>query len=302
MNTKRDAQLMLLVAVFAAPLMLGAQARPGRIVAPSTPPPEALQADTLQVPGTHRVRNTRESLIERLRAIPSLNAITAPDTPPRDVDEAEQQVAPAEHARPTVRSLIEKIRTLPGGAQLLQDARRRGARVSARGLPLFGSFGGLIGDSTVAIDQSVDAIDEVQSAFSVTLTPSASSQTNPSAALSGWGALVGAAWTNTAYWYLCNCARPPIGSTFTKPYARFQVTVPKAGWYIVNFDAAPGNKVTLWRWSGTAYVTVSTFDYTGTAGVQSYPALLELGAGTHYFYLVANVGGLMIYEANAFSL
>src|SRR5205823_3330305 len=149
MNTKQDARLLLLVAAFTtAPLILHSQARPGRIIAPSTPPPELLP-DTMQVPAARQVRNTRESLIERLRTVRSLHAISAPDTPPRDAVEVEQQVAPVEHEHPTVRSLIEKIRKLPGGPQLLQNARRRGAPVSTRGFPLFGSFGGLIGDSTV---------------------------------------------------------------------------------------------------------------------------------------------------------
>jgi len=94
-----------------------------------------------------------------------------------------------------------------------------------------------------------------------------------------------------------------LGIQVIQPSVYFAFTAPSDGWYIVNFDAS-GVQASLKHFEGGTYLTVATWDNSGKTGTQSYPALLELMAGTHCFYWVssASSGATYVYEANAFNL
>lgn len=55
--------------------------------------------------------------------------LKAPTTPPPDEQEMGPPPAQTPRQRPTKESLLEKIRQMPGGKEMLEEARKRGAQI-----------------------------------------------------------------------------------------------------------------------------------------------------------------------------
>lgn len=85
------------------------------------------------------------------------------------------------------------------------------------------------------------------------------------------------------------------------------VKIPRDGWYIINCVATgSGSQAHLMTayplsffGSPPAPVTVGAWDYRNRPeGMYVYPALVELKAGTHYFYWILEAGTVEFLEAN----
>ena len=259
-----------------------------------TPPAQVQEREKAENEGKSRAarkgpRNTRESVLQKLR--PTGNARPASPSPPRQEQEREaiEKKAPARGARPTKDSLLNKIRARPGGQQLIDDAKRRGAPI-AKNVEKPGFFASLLNAFKL---ETVHA----QATFSVSLDPSNNwYSSNPYASLYGYGA------TDYSYMkYLYNYDYSAYwGTQVVKPAVYFAVNIPADGWYIINMEGYHGGPISLKHYDyGTyTYPTVTTF----AAGGSSSPALLELAAGYHYFIWVADSSYAYVYEVNAFSL
>ena len=80
----------------------------------------------------------------------------------------------------------------------------------------------------------------------------------------------------------------------------FSFNAPSDGWYIVNIEAG-GVQASLKHYEAGTYPVVATWNNSGKTGTLSYPVLLEITAGYHYFYWVSSAS-VNVYEANAFNL
>jgi hypothetical protein len=92
-----------------------------------------------------------------------------------------------------------------------------------------------------------------------------------------------------------------------KPRILIVVNAPKDGWYIINCaTAGAGAQASLTSTgpitlvgSPPAPVTVATWDYRGRAvGTHVYPALVELKAGSHWFYWTLENGTIDFLETH----
>lgn len=199
--------------------------------------------------------------------------------------------------RPGIRELLEILRGLPGGAQVIEDAKRRGARLSSNApLPHANWYAWLNPFEPPAA--------EAAEGFSVTLSPG--HLLEPSREGGHYLSLVGMSITGLHLYnvpgsfHLSN-KRHATGSQIVKPYAFVHVSVPRDGWYLINFQ--------MFFWNGLAtlkrfvppdqYPIIQTFDYTTRPrGQFSFPALLELAAGQHDFYLAIEAGSASFFEAS----
>jgi hypothetical protein len=201
--------------------------------------------------------------------------------------------------RPTRESLLEKIRNMPGGKEMLEEARKRGARI---GMGPVESESALSYLNPFRVKEA-----EAQGSFSLTLDPSNNwSSSSPYGNLTFYGAMVYSSifTSSTPSMRLYPTASgwaTTFGIQVVNPLARLYVYVDTDGWYIVNFEAkgTSGTSVSMKHYSGGTYSTVASWTYSGTT--QSCPALLELSAGYHYFYWISP-SSVYIYEANVYSL
>lgn len=167
------------------------------------------------------------------------------------------------------------IDALPGGKQVLQDAARRGARIT----------------STTQSSQS--------SATPPPPTPS------PITLVSGQGIVLAGAQVSgfdaiRGGFVLSNYQNAPNGGSFTKPYAQFGICLQTDGWYLIEVVAESYGmnptqvKANLYQdrdnIDNNALGTdalVFSWDYSGRpleSAPSLFPALLELSAGCHRFF------------------
>lgn len=197
-------------------------------------------------------------------------------TPPPEIQallNARKSMSQITRQKPTVQSLVEKIRLLPNGPQKIEEAIQRGAR-----LPLSGSY---------------------TPSFSWTLTSENPTSASSAEFLHAYGAFVDG--DRTRFWLENRSYPSPYwGTEVSKPAILFVVDIPIAGVYAVNVEASPGSSVaSLKHWNGASYATVETWsdDMSG-----SYPTFLELDVDDHWFSWVAESGTAFVYEVNVFSL
>jgi hypothetical protein len=225
--------------------------------------------------------------------------LKAASTPPPE----EEQGPPPEQTprqRPTRESLLEKIRQMPGGKEMLEEAKKRGARLGMA-KPVEP------GTSLAWMNPFRVKVAEAQSSFSLTLDPSNkwySSSTGGYAYIYFYGVLVDANTYNGTVVRLYPTSSTwasNFGIQVVKPLAYLNVRVDTDGWYILNFEAkgTSGSSVSMKHYEGGAYSTVASWTYSGAS--QSCPALLELSAGWHYFYWISS-SNVYVYEANVYSL
>ena len=90
------------------------------------------------------------------------------------------------------------------------------------------------------------------------------------------------------------------------PYYRLaSVNVTNPGWYIVNFLASKG-RASLKRFDPTSnppYVAVTQWDNSASANqYESYPVVVNLAAGYHYFYWIPEAGYFWLSEVSLMKL
>jgi hypothetical protein len=212
--------------------------------------------------------------------------LPATPTPPPDVQEREKVAKPpAPPARsPGLEELVEKVRKQRGGEEKLERARRDGARIPA------GRGGGAALESSPVLDLSSSA--EQQNVMKATRAAPEQSvagvgnlyvidfSPRQTSALTMWGPYHG--WASS--W-------PITGNFDMKPFVSASVQVVSTGWYLINFAAVRG-KASLRKagpTSGTPamYPLLAQWDNSASASPwESYPHVVNLAAGYHYFYWV----------------
>jgi hypothetical protein len=285
---------------------LAAQERP---LPPSPPePPELLGRERAQEPppvgGSPSVdellqrAGVSRAELERRKASPP-----APPLPPspgreqqqrelRELEERANERPPAPGRSPTLQDLLSSVRQQPGGAEVLERARRGGAQIppgseddardnlqarAARGGPS-------IEGATIELVPRRLTTQNVLKA-----TRGAPSQT-----VSGLGSL--SVYAHFPYWlneYTIwgplaraewNSTSNNVGGPYSvKPWVSMSVNVQNAGWYLINVQATQTG-AELRRWTSSGYTLVQTFTRPTTSGYNAYPVVLNLEAGMHYFY------------------
>jgi hypothetical protein len=220
---------------------------------------------------------------------PKLKA--SPTPPPEEEMGPPPEQTPRQ--RPTRESLLEKIRQMPGGKELLEEARKRGARIGMA--------------KPVEPEPSLSWLNplrvkvaEAQSSFSMTLTPDSPFSSSPYGSLYALGSRVGGTLPNTSVLLYKINYSATVGTSISQPSVSFTFDAPADGWYIVNIEAG-GAQASLKHYEGGTWTTVQSWSYSGSSGTLSYPALLELTTGRHNFYWVSS-STVYVYEADAYSL
>jgi|GEM_PF-3666348 len=272
---------------------------PPKLSASSAPPSEVQEMEASEKaagPPEKKTPNTRESALQKLRSFRSGNARPASPTPPPEVQEVEKGGPPPDQTprqKPTKEGLLEKIRQMPGGPEMIEEAKKRGARIGMGPVESGQSF------SWMDLFRVKEA--EAQGTYSLTLSPSNNwYSSSPYGNVSFLGVSLHSGPPKTyVLLHPINCV---WGTQIIQASACFTFTAPSDGWYIINIDAS-GAQATLKHYEvGPTYPTVATWDNKGKTGTLSYPALIELKAGTHFFYWVTSTFGTYVYEANAFNL
>jgi hypothetical protein len=280
------------------------------LAATPAPPPDAQQREKIGKPAQNpgkspevdellqKLRLTRAD-IDKRKADKAEKELPATSDEPPDVKErkkGEKSPPQAPGRSPDLSELIEKLKKQPGGAEQLERARKAGAKI-----PPGKSEGASREQEPVRMagprmDGPVfDWLPEAQQP-TMKATRAASYQTvaglgtlwvydqfpynggSPSA----WGPLYRMANPNGWGW----------GSLDIKPALPTTVNVTTAGWYLVNFVATRA-KATLRKYGGAMsgtppmYPQLTQWDNTASANYyESYPYILNLAAGYHYFYFV----------------
>ena len=218
--------------------------------------------------------------------------LMAPPAAPPDVLEEEQLrsqgPAPGQRQRPTLKTLLEKIRQRPGGQDILDEAKRRGARI---GMNTDDSGSSLSWLNPFRLRNA-----EAQGTVSATHDPS-NDWSGGYGGVYFYSAVTGRYYSTQSYAWLYPKSVSSYGHKLTNPYAYLYINVPSDGWYIVNVEAYNGGPVTLMHSSST----VDTWDHTGDTDTHSFPAVVELSAGNHYFYYMFETS-TKVYEVNLYGL
>lgn len=230
-----------------------------------------------------------DEVVERavpLRApVPSISLHPLPKlmpTPGLTPQSLHQQTIPSPGQRPlptprfNLQDSMKLIDTLPGGKQVLQDAARRGARIT----------------STTQSSSQSSTTPPPPTQSPITLVPG-QGIVLAGAQVSGFDAIQGG-------FVLSNYQNAPNGGSFTKPYAQFGICLHTDGWYLIEVIAESfGMNPTQVRANlyqdrdnidnnalGTDALVFS-WDYSGRpleSAPSLFPALLELSAGCHRFF------------------
>jgi hypothetical protein len=214
------------------------------------------------------------------------NPLPAAAQTPAELRAAEERERPAQAApmpaAPSRAELLEQIRQLPGGAERLREATRRGAPIPTRPGGQRGGTPDRLREVLASLNPFHVARAWAQSNFSVTVTAKQPDSASPYAWLRFYGA--NTYYSDNSAFELWPTTRTVGGLTHTRatPYARFYVCLPANGWYIINFRAFHGSgRAQLYHISTNQ--VVATWDYSGRTRWESFPALVELAQGCHLF-------------------
>jgi hypothetical protein len=277
--------------------------------ASSAPPPEVQKLREARKQGEalasqKKGPNTREGVLERFRNSRSGNAQLASSAPPPEVQKLKKGGAPSGQTprqQPTKEGLLEKIRNQPGGPEMIEEAKKRGARIGMGPVEPRSSL------SWLDLFRVKEA--EAQGSFSLTLNPGNKwSSSQPYGEVAFLGAYIPPGVSSTTYVMLLDDGWNFDAQTnLVQPWTALSFSAPSDGWYIVNFEAS-GAQASLKHYDerSNTYPTVASWNYSDRTGTQSYPALVELKAGNHYFSWVGPTtlrqGIIFVYEANVFNL
>ena len=139
-----------------------------------------------------------------------------------------------------------------------------------------------------------------QSPFSVTLTPQARSSSSPRATLSLYGCSATGGTAGFSMFGCANTSAQAVGHVIAKPYIVVSVSIPRVGWYLLDFYGYGKPKATL-----QSYVTLFTrqtlesWDTTASPTFLNHFATAEyLTQGNHTFFLSIDSSSLLFYEAS----
>lgn len=287
---------------------LAGQELPPRLEAPRGSPPEVQQAEAADpIARAASKAPTRALVLAKLEELKPGSTkpenlkggkpLAAATPPPAEAGSAgDQAPAPAaEKGRaPASAELLQKLRELPGGAARLEEAKRRGAPIS-------------IGSGSVkqwlALLWPFAVTDAwAQTPTALALTPAAPAVSTPLLAnLTFYRSMV---YPSVNLAYIGLPADGSFAAAGGKPVgAVIRVNIATPGWYILNFTgyASVGttNAELQHYQAGGTWTPVTTWQIPLTAkGDMSFPALVELGAGTHYlrFGVVSAPGGLLLFK------
>lgn len=199
---------------------------------------------------------------------------------------------------PNTRELIEILRQRPGGAQLLERARRGGAQIT----PPISSIGSDKFSDGEGPGPSVSLLHERAYPPFAALAPVTIkvSRNGQSASLPGLGALSANAYyplyatSDLNIWgpldrYTYSAVTSPVGGTYAaKSFVNIAVRVDSVGWYLINVLASGNPHAEMRKYtSATAgYTIIQSFPAPTGAGYHSYPVLVNLAAGGHHFVWV----------------
>jgi hypothetical protein len=196
---------------------------------------------------------------------------------------------PAVSRSPSVRELIEIVRRRPGGAQLLERARRSGAQIpSGASNETESSHKVVARGGPNSPDAFFDLIDlKAPPPITATVTRSTTSVTVAGIGYVSAQALYPLYATNDPVWgpldRVTYAACPVGGSCVARSWVSIYLNATSTGWYLINVQATP-IAAEMRMYSNTApvgYNVVTLFPYPTTAGYSSYPVLLYLAAGSH---------------------
>ena len=295
------------------------------LAATPTPPPEVQEREKAPKPAAHpgkspevdellqKVRLTRAD-IEKRKAEKTERELPATADEPPDVKERKKGEKPPEPpARsPDLDELIEKIKKQPGGAEKLERAKRAGARIppgQGGGAALESSSERMPGPRMDGPVFSFSSTRELQTVLKATRgTPYqtvaglgtmqvSDAFPNYSNNSTMWGPYYRSAWLNS---YMA-------GSYDVKPWLVTYVNLTNPGWYLINFVATKG-KVSLRKYGTTTgtppmYALLTQWDNSASANYyESYPHVVNLAAGWHYFYWVPDSGYFWVTEVTVTKL
>jgi len=145
-----------------------------------------------------------------------------------------------------------------------------------------------------------------QPPFSVTLTPQAPYSASPSASLSLHGCSAGGGTAGFTAFTCRNVPLRPGGHVIAKPYIAVSVTIPRLGWYLLDFYGHGKPKATLEKTmlritTQVNYLreTLESWDTTASPTFLNHFVTAEyLTQGIHTFYLFIDSSALVFYEAS----
>jgi hypothetical protein len=276
---------------------------------PPAPPGRSPEVDEL----LQKLRLTRADIERRKAEKAERELPAAADEPPDVKGRKNVEKPPAPPARsPNLDELLEKIRKQPGGAEQLERAKRSGAQIPparAGGATLESSPERMAGPRVDGPVFGSFSTGEQQTVLKAT-------RAAPNTSVAGLGALY--VWdgfpynTNSqtmwgGYYRSANPSDPAVGSYDVRPYLGFTLNVTNPGWYLVNLVATRG-KAGLRKYgtpSGTPamYPLMTQWDNSASANYyESYPYVVNLAAGWHYFYWVPEAGYFWVTEVSVMKL
>ena len=266
----------------------------------SVPKPPDLPAASPSIDVLLRRAGLSRAQVERRKAATPASAALPPSRP----ESAEPQAARERSARaseppaaapasPTIRELLEIVRRQPGGPAVLERARRGGARI----VPSESSSGD--GSSATVRTQGGPRLAEATfDGFfpnAAQATVAKVTRDAPNVNVAGLGSLYAEAyypyratstltlWGPLDRWSSTSSSNEVGGSFSVKSYLRINLNVQTTGWYLINVQATSTGAEMRHASSSVSFTLVQSFTKPTASGYSSYPVVLNLTAGWHYF-------------------
>jgi hypothetical protein len=197
---------------------------------------------------------------------------------------------PASPRTPSLKQVFDALRRQPGGAATIERARRAGARiprdVAVQPQSSDDQLG--TGNLSIAARELGSGSAATQNTPTVRITRASWNQS-----VTGLGRLYAYAWWPTwinTYSTWGPLVRAVVSGTGTvvgapydvKPYMFISFNATTSGWYVLNV-VAEQSAFEARHFTGTDYQLIQSFPRPAVAGSYSYPVLVNLAAGQHYF-------------------
>jgi len=139
-----------------------------------------------------------------------------------------------------------------------------------------------------------------QSPFSVTLTPQARYSASPRAWLNLHGCSASGTTAGFTTFMCANTSVQSVGHVIARPYIAVSVSIPRVGWYLLDFYGYGKPKATLQKYVNLfTRQTLESWDTTASPTFLNHFATAEyLTQGNHIFYLSIDSSSLLFYEAS----
>jgi hypothetical protein len=223
--------------------------------------------------------------------VPILPKLAGAPTPPQKDPAPSQRPAATTQRSPTLNETMNVFRSLPGGVEAIENAKKRGAKIQSQG-----QLGGIM--------------TETPQTWRQVLTPSRpiiGRIGHPVAVLGMDRVRLTGGWFGNSYYLRSDDQEQERGRVSVS------VEIPRDGWYMVNFLVdfsnlfGPTGSVLLsrgqytadGRWLGNA--PISTIELRNDPidnPRRSVPLFVELGAGHHSFELIVTEGTVIFHEVS----